>query len=227
MAKSRKKRKEQEEMLVDIVEAKEQAQDIFEKYQLAIIGAAAVMVLIIGGYLAYHFLYDSPREKTAMEQLFKAEFQFQRDSFAMALENPGGGYEGFLDIVENYSGTKAANLAKYYAGLSYLNLGRFEDAIAYLESYKASGKVTPITKFGALGDAYSELGQMDRAISNYEKAVRRGTDYLTPFYLNKLGLLCKYQGQNDKALKAFKQIKEDYPESLEAVEVDKYIAMLE
>ena len=82
-------------------------------------------------------------------------------------------------------------IAKYYAGISYLNLNRFEDAITYLKSYNAAGTVTPITKWGALGDAYSELNDMTGAISSYKKATTSGTimTALTPYYLNKLGLL--------------------------------------
>jgi hypothetical protein len=49
-----------------------------------------------------------------------AQQQFEKDSFQLALTNPGGGYSGFLDIIDSYSGTKTANLAKYYAGICYL-----------------------------------------------------------------------------------------------------------
>jgi tetratricopeptide (TPR) repeat protein len=158
--------------------------------------------------------------------MFKAEFQFERDSFALALEAPGGGYDGFLDVIDNYGGTKAANLAKYYAGISYLNLGRYEDAITFLESHKPKGNITSITKFGALGDAYSEVGDFGKALSSYERAAKGGTDVLTPYYLYKLGLLSYQQKDNAKALKAFQRISDDFPKSIEASEAAKYISLL-
>lgn len=200
--------------------------DFIDNNQTTIGIVVGAILLLVSGYLAYKYIYQGPREKTAMEQIFKAEEQFQRDSFALALEAPGGGYEGFLDIIDNYGGTKTANIAKYYAGISYLNLGRFEDAISYLDAYNASGNITPQSKYGALGDAYSELGQMDNAISAYSKAANGKNEYLTPYYLYKLGLIAKSQNENSKALSAFEKIIADYPKSSQAEEAKKYIGLL-
>ena len=228
MAKNRRKKKNEEEILIDVVEAREAAQSFFEKHQMKIIGAVGIIVLLIGGFLAYKMLYQAPREKEAMTQMFKAEYQFQQDSFALALEGPGGGYSGLLDIIDTYNGTEAANMCKYYAGISYLNLNRFEDAIQYLSSYNEAGNVTSITKYGAMGDAESELGNFDAALRNYQKAVSGpSNDMLTPYYLHKLGLLSYRQGDNAGALRAFQSIEEDYPGSAEATDAAKYIGILQ
>lgn len=200
--------------------------EFLDKNQMTFAIGIGLLLLLIGGYLAYKYLYQAPREKTAMEQMFKAEQQFQVDSFALALEAPGGGYDGLLDIIDNYGGTKAANTAKYYAGVSYLNLGRFEDAISYLQSYKPAGNITPMTKYGAMGDAYSELGQMGDAISAYQKAANGDNSMFTPYYLYKLGLLAHSQNEDGKALKSFERILNDYPTSPQATEAKKYIGLL-
>ncbi len=217
---------EDDDTLVDIVEVKEQAQDFFEKHQNLVIGGLAVLLLLIGGYLAYKYAYIEPREADGMEAIYKAEFQFKQDSFALALTNPGEGMEGFLDIIENYSGTKVANLASYYAGISYLNLGQYEAAIDYLNDYSAYDDITPITKYGALGDAYAETGDLDSALENYKKAANSDNDFLTPYYLNKLGVLNMKQGNNDAALKNYERIEADYPQASEARDAKKYISLL-
>lgn len=228
MAKSRKSKKNEEEILVDIVEAREAAQSFFEKNQMKIIGLVGLILLLIGGYIAYKLLYQEPREKTAMEQMFKAEYQFQRDSFALALESPGAQYPGFLDIIDDYNGTRAANLAKYYSGICYLNLNRYQDALTYLDSYSASGNVTSITKYGAMGDAASENGDLDQGLSYYQKAAGGPSNKeLTPYYLNKVGLLASKLGKNDVAISAFEKIANDYPSAAEAGDAAKYIAMLQ
>ena len=142
------------------------------------------------------------------------------------IKNTFGGFEGFLDIIDNYSGTKASNLANYYAGISYLNLGSYDAAIEYLSDYHAHDDVTPITKAGALGDAYAELGQFDKALSQYAKATASKNEFLTPYYLNKMAVLNIKQGNNSAALANFQRIADDFPQSSEAKEATKYIPQL-
>ena len=100
MAKRRKNKKD-DETLVDLVEAKEHAQDYISNNQTLIISVVAVLLMLIGAYLAYKYLVKEPKVRDAQETIYKAEEQFARDSFALALENPGGEFEGFLDIIEN------------------------------------------------------------------------------------------------------------------------------
>ncbi len=224
MAKSRRKQQE-EETLIDLVETKQSMEDFMEKNQMLIVGIVAALLLSIGGFIAYKMLYQAPRESSAQEQIFQAEIQFQRDSFALALSNPGGGYEGLLDIIDNYSGTQTANLAKYYAGISYLNLGSYADAIKYLSDYKEAGNVTPSMKYGTLADAYAESGDMDKALSNYKKAAYTGdNDVLNPYYLKKLGMLYKRNGDSKNANKAFQDILDKYSKSSEATDIEKFIS---
>jgi TolA-binding protein len=183
---------------------------------------------LVGGYLIYKYLYIQPKEKSAVEAMYQAEMQFAKDSFAAALDNPGGGFEGFASIAESYGGTKAGNTAKFYAGVCNLNLGKYEDAIEYLEDYSPSDDITPSVKFGALGDAHAELGDLEKAASYYEKAANNNdNEFTAPFYLNKLGLLQFSQKKNAEALATFKKIFEKYPLSQEGREAEKYIARLE
>ena len=77
----------------------------------------------------------------------QAERLFERDSFATAmLKTLPGGFKGFPQIIEDYSGTPAANLANYYAGVCLLNLGKYEAAISYLKDFSPQGSVMPIMK---------------------------------------------------------------------------------
>ncbi|NNF33570.1 MAG: tetratricopeptide repeat protein [Saprospiraceae bacterium] len=220
----RKKKQVKDETIVDIVEAKETAQDYFERNKVLVLAIVGALVVIIGGYLFYDLLVKTPNEESAKEAMYRAEEQFARDSFALALENPGAGFDGFLDIIDNYPGTSASNLAKYYSGISYLNLGRYEAAIEFLEDFSPGGEVTPIMKFGALGDAYSETGDLDKALSMYKKATDTDNSFLTPYYLKKYGLLAEKQGDSGSAQNAYNRIKDEYPESAEAQDIEKYIA---
>ncbi len=224
MARRIKNRKKADETLVDIVEVRDQAQGFFEKNQRLVFGLGVAAILVFGGLLIYKNFYQAPREAEAIDQMNLAQYQFERDSFAQALTSPGVGSSGFLDIIDNYGGTEAANLALYYAGVSYLNLGQFEAALDYLGDYSPSGDVLPVMKFGAMGDAYSELGQMDNALSSYKKAVNQSDNsVLASYYLKKLGMLHEKQGDLEAAREAYERVKSEYPDSPYASDIDKYL----
>ena len=225
---AKRKNSNYDDTLVDVVEVKEHAQDYFEKHKSVILGFLTVLIIAVGSFIVYKYMIQMPKERQAELAIFKAEQQFQRDSFALALENPGGGYEGFLDIIDNYSGTKTANLASLYAGICYMNVGRYSDAISYLENYDADGSYGPILKNGNLGDAYSELQDFDKALSYYQKATTTSEDaLLTPYYLYKLGLLSVRVGDEAGAKKAYTRIKDNYPKSEEGTKVKKLLATLD
>jgi tetratricopeptide (TPR) repeat protein len=228
MAIKRRMSKKNEETLLDLTQARSKMTIFLDKNQKLVYGIAAGLVLIVGGWFVYYNLIKLPQEEKATAQMWMAQAKFEQDSFVVALENPGGGYSGFLDIIKEYGGTKAGNMANYYAGISYLNVGNYDAALSFLNDFSPAGVITPTLKHGALGDAYSELNQMDKDIAQYKKASEASNnDLLTPNYMKKLGLLNETQSQVDKALVVFKKIKSKYPNSNEALSIDKYIARAE
>lgn len=220
----RKKNKQEEDILVDIVDVRDNFQGFYDKNQKVIWGVLGGLVLLVGGYFVYTQLYLEPRQKEAMTQMYQAQKQFEQDSFAKALTNPGALYPGFLDIQDQYGGTKAANLASYYAGVSYLNLGKFDAAVDYLKAYKSTNPEMAIMKNGALGDAYSELQDFGQAMSSYQKAANSNNDFLTPYYLKKVGMLHERNGNAAEAGNVYNKIKADFPQSNEARDIDKFLA---
>ncbi len=229
MAQRKKSAKKQEEILLDITEVTGQAEDFFEKYQKQILAVVAVLALGVGGWAGYTNLIVKPKQKEALEQMTQAEWQFQRDSFNLALANPGGGYPGFADIVKNYGGTDAGNAALYYAGICCLNMGQFDAAISYLEDFSATGNTMPVMKNGALGDAWSEKGELDKALSFYNKAAGAadGNEILQPYYLKKVALLSTQQGKQDDAREAWETIRNEYPTAPEVKDAEKYLAEMQ
>lgn len=126
--------------------------------------------------------------------MWMAEQYFAKDSFNLAL-NGDGNYLGFLDIIEEYSITKSANLANYYTGISYLHLGQYENAIEYLKQFESNDKMIAPIAYGAIGDAYVELENTDEALVFYKKAVTSSeNDFTAPIYLMKIGLVQEKMG---------------------------------
>jgi tetratricopeptide (TPR) repeat protein len=188
-------------------------------------GLGGIAALILGWWL-YKTQIVAPKQKEAVTAMWQAEAQFTRDSFQLALENPGGGFDGFLAIIDNFSGTEAGNTAKMYAAICYLNMGDFANASKYMEDYSAKGDVFSAVKYGVLGDCYSENKDFDKALDMYEKASNATkVDVVASYYLKKFGMLNEYQGKKDEARKAYERLRQDYPnqQSQDWREIEKYI----
>ncbi|NJK98509.1 MAG: tetratricopeptide repeat protein [Bacteroidales bacterium] len=189
-----------------------------------IFGGILAIVLI---YIAFTKLYMGPRESKAINQMYVAEQYFEKDSFKLAL-NGNGIYPGFLEIIDEYGFTKAANLAKCYAGICYLNLGDFNNAITYLEKFDSDDKLVSNVALGGIGDAYAELGKTDDAIKYYFRAADNVKNDLTsPIYLMRAGILLEEKGDYKKAVDTYSRIEKEFSKSSEARQIEKYITRAE
>jgi len=232
MAQKKSNKNQEAGEVVDIVEVKANNSFSFEDF---IAENQKLLSYVIGGlalvaalYFGYKYLFIAPKQKEAVVAMYKAEALFAQDSFATALENTDPNVEGFLDIINNYGGTKAANLSKYYAGICYLNLGKYSEAIDYLNQYSAPDDITAVMKTGALGDAFAENGEKDKALTYYKQAATKiDNELTTPHYLNKLGLLYYSEGKTKEASEQFEKIVNNYPNSAENRDAEKLLARIQ
>ncbi|MEO5681063.1 MAG: tetratricopeptide repeat protein [Chitinophagaceae bacterium] len=207
-------------------DAVEKVTGFWNQHSKQILMGLAAIIIIAGGIIGYNYFIAEPNEKKASEAIRYAEEFFRKDSVKMALEgdnlNPG-----FLKIINKYSGTKAANLAKFYAGSCYLTMGDFKNATKYLEDFSTSEPLVKARTKAMLGDANAELGKKDEAVKLYKEA---GTtfeqdDYYSPQYLFRAGFLYESMGKTKDAIDMYKMIKEKYPQFRE-VDIDKYLGRL-
>ncbi|MBE0648202.1 MAG: tetratricopeptide repeat protein [Bacteroidales bacterium] len=219
--------KKADERLQTVEEALGKTEAFIENNQKIILIVVGVLIVIILGFFGFRKYYIEPKEKEAQGQMFMAEMYFEQDSLSLAL-NGDGQYPGFLEIIDQYGLTKSANLATYYAGISYLKLGDFEEAIKYLKDFDGDDQVAAPMATGAIGDAYMEMDNVDKAISYYLDAAEESDNELTaPLFLMKAGMACEIKGNYGKALEIYKRIKKDYPRSFEGTQIDKYIGFTE
>jgi predicted negative regulator of RcsB-dependent stress response len=203
------------------------ARDFWGKNNKTITYVLAGLVVIVGGYFAYTKFFKGPQEAKAAEAIWKAEDYFRQDSFNLAL-NGDGMNGGFLKAIKNHGSTKAGNLAKFYAGACYMQMGDFNNAIKYLKDFSTSQVEVELRATGLLGDAYSELGKKQDAIDYYKKA---GTlfdkdDVNSPEYLFRAAMLSQELNKNKEAIELLHMIKDKYPNSQRAFEVDKHLGKL-
>lgn len=221
------KQNKEEEILVDVTGSITKAEKFFEENRKSITVIFVSLFVIVGGYFAYLYFYLQPREQEAQQEIFWAQQYFEQDSLRLALRGDGQHY-GFLDVADEYSGTKAGNMANYYAGICYLNQGEFEKSIALLDEFDSNDPILSVIAEGAIGDAFLELEQPKEALEYYKRAVSgQENSFIVPFYLLKAGMLAEQNGDLKAALGFYKRIKKDFPDSREANEIDKYIARAE
>jgi tetratricopeptide (TPR) repeat protein len=193
-----------------------------------------IVYILVGGLIAaagifgYNELYQKPLEAKAADAMYVAEKYFANDSSELVL-NGDGTSKGVLYIIKEFSGTKAANLAKYYAGMSYYRLKDYNKAVDYLKDFSTDAKQVQAVAYGSIGDAYSELKKNEEAIEYYKKA---GTHFpedeaISSEYLFRAASFLELNGKNDAALEIYKQIKQNYPKSEKGFSIDKYINRLQ
>ncbi len=222
-----KKNAQQDDNLQELESALTRTERFIEENQKPITYAVIAVVVIVIAFLGISRFYLQPRQNEALSQMFMAENYFERDSFNLAI-NGDGNYLGFLDIIDDYGMTKAANLAKYYTGVSYLHLGEYEQAKDYLDDFKTKDLLLGPVAEGAKGDASLEMGEAETALRHYRKAYEMNDNELTsPIYMMKAAKVLESLDDLEDALALYQEIKEKYPESLEGQEADKYIARLQ
>lgn len=203
-----------------------------QKYIFIIVGLAAVIVL---GYLGYNKFIAEPKASEAMNEMYTAQKYFdqavngtEKDSLYTLSLNGGEGKFGMLDIINEYKGTPAGNLAYYYAGMAYLNLRDYPNAITYLEDFSSEDIILSAIAKGGIGDAFAQLNQPENALEYYEKAIAvSDNEFTAPMYLFKAGNIALDLGENEKALKYFKRIKDEFSASTEATNIDVFIGKAE
>ena len=217
-----KQKTKQEVRQENTAEQLSRTEQFYEKNKKWIWGAIIAILVIWLASLAYNRYIYQPKCAEAQEQMFPAENNFRAGEYELAL-NGDGNVLGFSQVIDDY-GTKAGKAVYLYAGICQLQLGNFEDALAYLKKYKGKEPIMKARALSCQGDAYVGLGQYGEAIAAYKKAEAVNDNTFVATYLFKEALAHKALGDNAAALACFKRIREDYPQSLEAMDIDRYIS---
>lgn len=189
-------------------------------------GIIGALILVIGGILFYQ-IHKANQNETAQGEMFQAVYYYEQDSLDLAL-NGDGVNAGFLQIIDEYGGTDAANLSNFYTGSIYISQGDYQKAIDHLKKFSADDYFVQPTAYSLIGDANLELGDLDEAIKYYKRAADyKENKYFTPIYLNKLAIAYEEAGQIPAAIDTYGRIEDEYFESYEFTAARKHKARLE
>ncbi len=228
MANTKTKKEEGIEILEDPDVLAGRAEEFFNnsRNKNLVFGIGGVIALAIFAFLGYKY-YITGQNSEAQQEMFQAVYYFEADSLGKALNGDGINY-GFLDIIDNYGGTDAANLANFYAGTTFLKMGNAESAIGYLESFSSSDYVVQARAYALIGDANMQVGDVEAAVEAYDNAAshKPNREY-TPIYLQKLAIAHEENGAFGEAASAYAELVEEYPNSSLVQDAKKHKARLQ
>ena len=217
----------QDENLENVQEALSASGQWIEKNQNALTWCVTIIVVIVCGLIALNNYVWKPKAADAQNETAKAVVYFSQNQWEQALNGDENECIGFAEIADKYSHYQAGELAALYAGICNYKLGNYEDAAAYLKKFDADDLNVDPAAHVLLGDAYVQLDELDKAVKAYNHAIDSENELFAPLALKKLGIVYMEQGDNKAAKKAFEKVRDDYSQSAEAQDIDKYIAAAE
>ena len=216
---------EEEVRQQNVAEAVSKTEQFFKENGKLIYGCVIGVLVIALAVLAYNRFILQPKKVQATDQMARAEQWFLSGEYELSLTGDDNDL-GFEDIIKQY-GSKAGEAVYMYAGIAKLQTGAPEEAIQYLKKYDGEDPILLGKAQACIGDAYADLENYSEAISWYQKAAKTSDNALAAAYLLKAGIAAEANGNQDKALSFYKEIKDKWGNAPEALEIDKYITRIE
>jgi TolA-binding protein len=188
--------------------------------------AITAIVVVVLAVIAINTYVLKPKAQEANNENAKAVVYFTQGNYELALNGDEADCMGFEAIANDYKCSKAGKLAALYAGVCYYQLGDYSAAAEYLAKFSAKDLNIEPAALQLLGDAYVQLEEYNKAAKAFSVAAKSGNELIAPMSLKKLGFVQMELGNNAAALKAFETIKNEYPASMEAQDIEKYIAIV-
>ena len=228
MAKQKKENfKKEDEQLENVNEALSTTGQWIEDHANLLSWIVLGIVVVVLGVIALNNYVFKPKALEAQNENAKAEAYFLRGEYDKALNGDEADCIGFEQIANDYRSYQAGRLAALYAGICYYEQGDYEQAAKYLDRFSASDLTVDPAAHQLLGDAYVEMQEYHKAVKAYRAAAKSGNDLIAPISLKKAGFVYLKLEDKTAAHAVFTTIKNDYPSSQEAQDIDKYIALTE
>ena len=218
--------KKEEQNLENVQEALNTTSAWIEANQNKLTWAITILVAVVLGVMALNTYVLKPKAVAASNENAKAVVYFTQGNYELALNGDDADCIGFEAVANDYKCAQAGKLAALYAGVCYYQLGDYAAAAEYLAKFSAKDLNIEPAALQLLGDAYVQMEDYSKAAKVFGAAAKSGNELIAPMSLKKLGFVQMELGNNNAAKKAFETIKNDYPMSMEAQDIDKYIALV-
>ena len=198
-----------------------------EKNSNTITWCMVAVIAVVVGIVAINNYVIRPKAMEASNENAKAVNYFMQGEWEKALHGDDAECAGFEAIADDYSLYQQGELAALYAGICSYKLGEYEDAARFLKKFSADDLTIDPAARMLLGDAYVQLDELDKAAKAFLSAASSDNEVIAPIALKKAGIVYMEQDNKKAANRVFVQIRDNYPASSEASDIDKYIALTE
>jgi len=222
------KKQVKEELEQDVLlETFSKAQSFYDSNKNAVIGALIAVIVILGGSVGYYY-YSTAQENQAQQLMGQASQAYLQGNYQQALTGSEADFTvGFQQIINNYSMTDAANLARYYAGVSEFKLGNPQEALGYIQQYEIPEGIMGVGPLSFHGVVLTDLGNHSEAAQMFVKAAEWDeNDSTTPYNYLEAAKAFHDAGNSAKAQEYADMIVNDFSSSSQVAEAQKLLGML-
>ena len=204
------------------IESLSKAEAFITKNNKKIVGGIVLVVALVIGFI----VFDSMSEQKKIES--QEQYTLVEDAALNAIDSlTNAAALADLEQYINEFGSKAVASASFEAGIAAFEVKDYEKAIKYFSEYESEDATFNARALACIGDCYVELANFEEAYKYYALAVAEADNDLASEYAFRAGLVAEKLGKMDKAVAMYNMIKDKYPTSPRAFEIEKYISRAE
>ena len=203
------------------------AEEFYFSNKNTIIGAAIAVIILMGAGIGYYY-YSQSQETQAQQLMGMAETYYLNGNYETALNGSEEEFTvGFEQIINNYSRTDAANLARYYAAVSEYKLGNTEQALSYINDYEFPEGIMGVAPLSFKGVLLTEVNNHEEAAQTYVRAAELDmNDSTTPYNYLEAANAFNDAGDKEQAERYAQKIVDEYPNSTQVAEAQRLLGRI-
>lgn len=191
-----------------------------------IVNGALVGVVVLAIVVVAYMNNINANNQKANTELGKVISYYDQGRFDVAISgNLQENIRGLQSIVDDYGSTKAGELAKFYLANAYFAQNDYDKALKYFLDVSVKDELVTASAIAGAGACYEAKNDYEKAATTYEKAAFKSTKDVNAAE-NMFHAARNYlsAGKKEKAAELFKKVKKEFPTSIVAREIDRWIA---
>ncbi len=218
----------------------ETSYEFLSTHKKAIVQVVVVVIVVAAGVLGWRYYSGQKTAKAsaayaAAVRLYDAHVQGSNDqpipgelTYPSDTAKYQAAEKALSQVAKEYPGSRYGQMASYYTAVSLEHLGNYKEAVKWLEPIAKGGNANfcSLAQF-ELAHVYEKLGKPGQALTIYQQLLKNPTVFVPkPVVLLALG--DHYQAQKDtaQAVKYYKQLQAEYPNTGLADQAGQRLEML-